>query len=107
MTLKFLSLQGAPYIYDISRLRVNVHKIMTPKCLYIHDSLGVKAVQNYNSHYLLHIQDRLNSLLEEARDFAQTLVWLASDGTTSQIILQIPNCVLLRKHHPQTLDYVP
>jgi hypothetical protein len=23
MTLKFLTLQGAPYIYDISRLRVN------------------------------------------------------------------------------------
>jgi hypothetical protein len=23
MTLKFLALQGAPYIYDISRLRVN------------------------------------------------------------------------------------
>jgi hypothetical protein len=24
MTLKFLALQGAPYIYDISRLRVKV-----------------------------------------------------------------------------------
>jgi hypothetical protein len=26
MTLKFLALQGAPYIYDISRLRVNAGK---------------------------------------------------------------------------------
>jgi hypothetical protein len=27
MTLKFLALQGAPYIYDISRLRVNGGKL--------------------------------------------------------------------------------
>jgi hypothetical protein len=31
MTLKFLALQGAPYIYDISRLRVNVTQQDTQK----------------------------------------------------------------------------
>jgi hypothetical protein len=28
-TLKFLALQGAPHIYDISRLRVNYHNVIT------------------------------------------------------------------------------
>jgi hypothetical protein len=28
MTLKFLALQGAPYIYDISRLRVKQFKLL-------------------------------------------------------------------------------
>jgi hypothetical protein len=32
MTLKFLALQGAPYIYDISRLRVKtIHGFTGPK----------------------------------------------------------------------------
>jgi hypothetical protein len=31
MTLKFLALQGAPYIYDISRLRVNMEPIGCPE----------------------------------------------------------------------------
>jgi hypothetical protein len=59
---------------------------MTPKCLLIHDSLGVKAVHKYNGQHLLHMQDQLNSLLEEAWDYALALLRLASDDTTSQII---------------------
>jgi len=59
---------------------------MTPKCLLIHDSLVLEAVRKYNGQHLLHMQDRLNSLLEEAWDYALGLLWLASDDTTSQII---------------------
>jgi hypothetical protein len=32
-TLKFLALQGAPYIYDISRLRVKTELLCTIHCL--------------------------------------------------------------------------
>jgi len=63
-----------------------VQEIMALKCLLIHDSLGVKAVHKYTGQHLLHMQDPLNSLLQEEWDYALALFWLASDDTTSQII---------------------
>jgi len=59
---------------------------MTPKCLLIHYPLVLEAVHKYSGQHLLHMQDQLNSLLEEAWDYALALLQLASDDTTSQII---------------------
>jgi hypothetical protein len=48
-TLKFLALQGAPYIYDISRLRVNCLMCSAIYSLYIGIWLKVKVKQSHSS----------------------------------------------------------
>jgi hypothetical protein len=54
MTLKFLALHGTPYIYDISRLRVNISRACEFCPVWLNDFFDTESMCQLNDSHDVH-----------------------------------------------------
>jgi hypothetical protein len=64
MTLKFLAVQGAPYIYDISRLRVNspVYFSVIKSLIFCYNGKNRKQIRDAELMILVFMYDDRNAI---------------------------------------------